>query len=284
MRIALLLDGSPEALHGLPWALGQSPAELTLLQTGADQWEQLAGGYALDANHELSRLARALREQGIPCVARMTSGLKLPSLIRSLDEINPDLAVVATRPRPGWTRLLRQSISKGLAGTSPCPLLVVRPGEPVDDAELLRRRVRPGRALVALDGTEFAEAALGPARACLRERPARLVLLGASGEPPCDPDDPEKARRQADLTRLAGYLRQVASQQGEPDLECSWHTEDARAPEAILDWSEREQADLVALATHGRSGPARWLLGSVATSLLERSRRPLLLVTPRCVS
>lgn len=277
------MDGSPAALHGLPWALGQSPDELVLLQTLTETWNELAGGYALAANHELTGLARDLRAQGVECQARLTSGLKLPSLIRALDEIEPDLAVVATPPRPGWARLLRRSVSKGLAEASPCPLLVVRPRGPADLAELLSRPIRPRRALVALDGTAFAEAALEPARACLREKPAELILLGASGQPPCQPDDPDLAHSQAELARLAGYLGRVASKHQTPDLKCSWRTEDARAAEAILDWSERERADLVALATHGRSGPARWWFGSVATRLLERSQRSLLLVTPRCV-
>jgi nucleotide-binding universal stress UspA family protein len=42
----------------------------------------------------------------------------------------------------------------------------------------------------------------------------------------------------------------------------------------------RESADLIAMATHGRSGVARLVLGSVATGTLQRASMPVMLVRP----
>ena len=50
------------------------------------------------------------------------------------------------------------------------------------------------------------------------------------------------------------------------------------AVEAILDVAEREKADLVAMASHGRSGLSQVFYGSVAAGVLHRIDRPLLLV------
>src|SRR5207248_3163666 len=49
------------------------------------------------------------------------------------------------------------------------------------------------------------------------------------------------------------------------------------APFAIVDGARREGVDLVALTTHGRSGLARWIFGSVAEEVLRTCRAPLLL-------
>lgn len=51
--------------------------------------------------------------------------------------------------------------------------------------------------------------------------------------------------------------------------------------EEIVDYIRREKMDLVALATHGRTGMARLLLGSVAAKLLRARAAPLFLVRPQ---
>jgi nucleotide-binding universal stress UspA family protein len=50
---------------------------------------------------------------------------------------------------------------------------------------------------------------------------------------------------------------------------------------AIIDAAEHENADLVAMASHGRSGLFRTFYGSVAAGVLQRIDRPLLLIRSR---
>lgn len=50
------------------------------------------------------------------------------------------------------------------------------------------------------------------------------------------------------------------------------------AATAITDFAEREAADLVVIGTHGRRGPSRWLVGSVAEKIVRASRIPVLTV------
>jgi nucleotide-binding universal stress UspA family protein len=52
--------------------------------------------------------------------------------------------------------------------------------------------------------------------------------------------------------------------------------DDRRPSDAIL--HESESADLVVMGTHGRTGPARWWLGSVAERVVRHTLRPLLVV------
>lgn len=79
-----------------------------------------------------------------------------------------------------------------------------------------------------------------------------------------------KAYLQATRERLAGELR---------DRGCA-------VDDLVLYGSPEEQIleraqdgfDLLILSTHGRSGPERWLLGSVADRVLQGARIPVLLV------
>jgi nucleotide-binding universal stress UspA family protein len=51
--------------------------------------------------------------------------------------------------------------------------------------------------------------------------------------------------------------------------------------DAIIAAAEAETADLVAMASHGRTGLARAFYGSVAAGVLNRVDRPLLMVRSR---
>ena len=49
---------------------------------------------------------------------------------------------------------------------------------------------------------------------------------------------------------------------------------------AIAEVAVEEQAELIVMSTHGRGGLGRWVYGSVADSVLQRSTTPVLLVPP----
>jgi nucleotide-binding universal stress UspA family protein len=53
------------------------------------------------------------------------------------------------------------------------------------------------------------------------------------------------------------------------------------AAERIVHVAEERNADLIALASHGRTGLSRVFFGSVAAAVLHRSETPLLLVRSR---
>ena len=50
---------------------------------------------------------------------------------------------------------------------------------------------------------------------------------------------------------------------------------------AILDAAKSENADLLAMASHGRSGLSRTFYGSISAGVLQRIDRPLLLIRSR---
>ncbi len=53
------------------------------------------------------------------------------------------------------------------------------------------------------------------------------------------------------------------------------------AAEAILDYAESHQADLIAIATHGRSGISRFVFGSVTQKVVQMAPVPVLVMRPK---
>lgn len=51
--------------------------------------------------------------------------------------------------------------------------------------------------------------------------------------------------------------------------------------DSILDYAEKSGADLIAMTTHGRTGPARWLMGSVAERVVRAAKIPVLIIRPQ---
>ena len=56
-----------------------------------------------------------------------------------------------------------------------------------------------------------------------------------------------------------------------------------KAADAIADYADKNNFDLITIATHGRSGVSRWVWGSVADRVLRSACTPILMVrAPGC--
>jgi nucleotide-binding universal stress UspA family protein len=75
------------------------------------------------------------------------------------------------------------------------------------------------------------------------------------------------------------HLAEVAASFAGVHVSC--RVERSRPADAIIARAEAEPGTLIAMATHGRSGINRWIMGSVAEKVLRGSTNPLLLVRAR---
>ena len=133
--------------------------------------------------------------------------------------------------------------------------------------------------LVPLDGSTVAEAALAPAVALAREAGAKLVPLRAAEAHPAA-GDPIEAQsdvmREAQEYLAAARARVMAA--GVPDVEVSaWY---GPAVEAIVEAARFRTADLIVMSSHGRSGVARLMMGSVTERVLRGTSVPILVIRP----
>jgi nucleotide-binding universal stress UspA family protein len=133
------------------------------------------------------------------------------------------------------------------------------------------------RILVPLDGSELAEGVLAQVRRILFRKDSEVLLVRAVTLPPGMGVEPgrvlESLRSQA-VVYLKG-LEQKFSSQG---VRVRSVVRDGGPAEVILDVAEKEKASLIALSTHGRTGLARWILGSVAEKVVRASPIPVLAV------
>lgn len=136
--------------------------------------------------------------------------------------------------------------------------------------------------MVPLDGSRIAENALPYARALARGLKVPVDLL-------CVIDLAEMERNVSvaeglfldtlaeDETRRRGeYLSQIAKSFSGAPVQCK--IEKGNAASVIIESAATEKDTLVCMATHGRSGLKRWLLGSVAEKVLRGASAPLLLI------
>lgn len=143
--------------------------------------------------------------------------------------------------------------------------------------------------LVPLDGSERAEAILphveSQARAyCASVTFLRVVELDRSLMSPHAPDQAveqaiESIEEQED--EATTYLSALVEDFKAKGIEADFLVERGTIVERIIRIAEREEADLIAIASHGRSGLPRVFYGSVAAGILQRVDRPLLLIRSR---
>ena len=63
-----------------------------------------------------------------------------------------------------------------------------------------------------------------------------------------------------------------------PGLHVTCKIERGRPADVIIERAEAEKGTLIAMATHGRSGINRWMMGSVAEKVLRGTKAPLFLI------
>jgi nucleotide-binding universal stress UspA family protein len=144
--------------------------------------------------------------------------------------------------------------------------------------------------LVPLDGSTRAEAILPHAVMLARATSSRITLLRAVA-PPINTvaaamwtttyDVPDLDQWEAEVDSATAYLNQVARRLRDLGVVVDVRTAKNGPAESILDYAtQSRRLRLIALATHGRTGFSRWLLGSVAEKVVQGADQPLLLVRP----
>lgn len=135
-----------------------------------------------------------------------------------------------------------------------------------------------------LHPTDFsapAEQAFQLACSLARDRDARLILLhvlerpliiqgGVMAAPPlAGPSEEERAALRQKLGQL---------QASDPKVRMEHQLEEGDAATAILQVAQETTCDLIVMGTHGRTGLARLLMGSVAEKVLRNAPCPVLTV------
>jgi nucleotide-binding universal stress UspA family protein len=307
------LDGSAFGEHALPLALSvarRSGAALRLLNVQPPPAtiysesplfidDSYLESYVREHQRAVSLaylggVAKRLKGPPAAGVTRLAAEGDVRDVIRAQAEcVHADLVVMTTHGRGPLGRLWLGSVADELVRTLPMPVLLVRPQEaaPDFDHEATLKHV-----LIALDGSPLAEQIVEPAvelgalmgAEFTLVRVVRPVLIGGHaleggglGQFAVGVEQLE-AEHKRRCERAEKYLEETAARLRARKLAVWTHVATDEQPAiGILHEAQKADADLVALATHGRRGLSRLFLGSVADKVVGGGRLPVLLRRPK---
>lgn len=297
MRVLVPLDGSDFSERALPLAAEiarSTRGELHLVQVHLvppTAIPRLTGPPYFNA--EMDTRLRSTRAEGLRHVAHrvgdgvtartaLLQGQIVPALIRYAREEEIDLVVGTTHGRGGLSRALLGSVADELVRRSGLPVIALRP-----DAAAVAPAGRIARIMIPLDTSPVAERVIETATTLARATGAAIVLfsavmplyvVGQSREPALRIDEDlleqDRAAAALQLERMANALR---DRRLAVTVEVTTHEDPAVA---IVRQAARTGADLITMATHGRSGLGRIALGSVGDRVLRTATVPVLLLRP----
>jgi nucleotide-binding universal stress UspA family protein len=156
------------------------------------------------------------------------------------------------------------------------------------------------RLLVPLDGSRFASRALRYATEVAQRFGAEVVLIevikaatsvidaGAPvGVSPVGSEIAVQAALEADkrnAARAKRYLSGKVRTMRSRHIQSSYQVLLGDTAHSIIEFSEKENIDLVVMTTHGKSGLRRAVMGSVADVVIRESGKPVLVIRPQTSS
>ena len=207
-----------------------------------------------------------------------------------------DLIVMCSHGDTGFRRWALGSVAQRVSRTCQVPVLVLREDGTAPDSAFPDplRPLRSITALVALDGSQFAEAAITPTATLVAAlaAPAHGTLLLTRVVPLSAPGN-TTATKELALNEAKAYLRQARQKYADAaeKLNVSLNTATVTGRDVagtLIRWAEQGDevedkrlaggCDMIAITTHGRGGLPRLALGSVTERVLGATRLPLLVV------
>lgn len=246
--------------------------------------------------------------EGIKFETKVLFGPAAVQILDAIQSLQSDLVVLCSHGYTGFKRWTLGSVADKVVRHSSVPVLLLHEHAGVP-TNLHPEGIRPVRILVALDGSYLAETAVMPAAqlsaALSAPAPGSLHLAWVLPLTATDVSGEVESRvkiSEQDIKDAETYLNTVKQ----------WLDESEAAPanllvttsvdigvdvaETLISMAEVGQeesgaeikkgegfggCDVIALATHGRGGIQRWVVGSVTERILSASRLPLLIVQPQ---
>jgi nucleotide-binding universal stress UspA family protein len=210
----------------------------------------------------LDKAAEAALAEGVACTTHLVFG-EHPEheIVNTAAEIGADLVVLGRRGSRGLARSMVGHATAYVAGHAPCNVLVVPRA-----AEVWSKRI-----LLATDGSEHSAAAGEAALAVARQCGLPVTVVSATTRSHSEERKAEARtsveRKVAKLTE-AGIRGKAVVAEGRPD-------------DVVIETAAREDADLIVVGSHGRTGLMRLVLGSISERIMGQAQCPVMVVNGR---
>ena len=306
-RILVPLDGSDRAEQAVPVAarIARAAAGTVILvqvtELPSDFFTEgkypsqmypddlIEEGKALAANY-LDNVSKQSELVGLKTETRVEHGDAAQSILAAIEPLGVDLILMCSHGYTGFKRWALGSVAQKIIPHSSVPVLVLRDGGPT-------LSVKPPYALVALDGSPISEEVLAPViqlMAALAPSEEKTLHLTHVVELPLTYGrigiHTYVNQRKEEAKRLSqGYLAAVAERLTHGDVPGLTITTsiavNVDVAEALVQVAQQQllaggRFDLVAMATHGRSGLQRLLMGSMTDHVMSATKLPMLVVHP----
>lgn len=236
----------------------------------------------------LAGVAAWFREQGVAATTHSDAepGDVASRIAVAASREGADLVVLCTHGSGGLRGLLFGRVAQQVLQRGTVPVLLVAPSPAGREQPFRCRRI-----LVPLDGSQTAEVAIPVAVAMAAGFEADVLL--AMVVPTVETISGERAAAMrlmptaaaavldAEAADAMDYLTSLARPLGSGGAMVDTTVERGEPVRVVLDGAARREADLIVMATHGRSGVGAVWAGSVAQRIIAHSTRPVLLVRIR---
>ncbi|MES3628994.1 MAG: universal stress protein [Longimonas sp.] len=215
-----------------------------------------------------------LNDTPYPVVKRSVTHPSVPDgIVRYARQEEVDLIVMGTHGRTGVHRAMLGSVAEKVVRHAHCPVLTIREQTHRSPQQSIDHILAP------IDFSSHTHIVTEQATAFAKRYGARVTLLHVLEDiavpttygidPMITDSEPVRARITERLSREADMLR-------EQGVEVESRIRSGNPAEEILALAENDQVDLIAIATVGRTGIARFLLGSVAEKVVRQAPCPVL--------
>ncbi len=255
-----------------------------------------------NAEKYLAEIAKLDMLAGIQVETTIVPGSAGMCILDTTKEEKVDLITMSSHGETGFKRFALGSVAQYVSRHSPVPVLILH-GEgsaPLSASPDSGQASHSISALVALDGSELAEASLEPAAnvvAALATPAQGILILSMVANKQADRTKHGSEEFMCDEAKkyLIGMVERLQrSEIGKLNLAIGWAIEESKdVANALIETAESGKAvesshefsgcDLIAIATHGRGGLKRLMSGSVTEKVLGSTRLPMLIVRPRDV-
>jgi nucleotide-binding universal stress UspA family protein len=239
--------------------------------------EPVAGSDVGNAVPQRMEVQTVTQERGtVPVVHTQTdSASPQTAIVDHATEHDVDLVVMGTHGRKGMDRLLSGSVAEEVVRQAPCPVFTAlasdgdRADTPID------------RVLAPVDLSEQSPLVADHAAALAEAYGASLDLLhvveeaafpSAYGMDPLTPSQPDIQKRAREA------LETLVTEVDDFPVPVNTHVLAGYAARDIVDFAAEQATDLIVMATHGRTGLQRFLIGSVTEKVVRSAPCPVFTV------
>jgi nucleotide-binding universal stress UspA family protein len=286
-KILVPLDGSALAERALPYAKAVAKlktCEVILFAVSitneGERRDRLLKSY-LDVS------SKSLESQGVKVSTSVAYGEAAEEIIEFSEKNKIDLIIISTHGYSGIKRWMLGSTTQKVLYSTYTPILLIKSKAPeISKAEFKK-------ILLPIDGSPFSEATIPFVEELTKGTQADIMLLEVC-EPPVVPSygsrpiNPNWENYRDTIwedsqKHITEYLDKIKDALGKKGLKVESRIikePDGKVAKSIIKVAQNEKVDLIAIATHGRTGASRWVYGSVANRIVEESAEPILLIRP----